>query len=55
MLRTAFRWSLVLVICVLAGCGASGVQPGIPTDTSTPPNNPTPDMGPSPPVAPAKK
>jgi hypothetical protein len=54
MLRTAFLWSLVLVSCVLAGCGPSGIQPGIPAD-SGPPINPTPDMGPNPPVPPAKK
>jgi hypothetical protein len=55
MLRTTFCWSLVLATCVLAGCGANGLQPGIPADTNTPPYNPTPDMGPNPPVAPAKK
>jgi hypothetical protein len=47
MLRFFSRWSLVLVVCVFAGCGpASGIQPGIPADTSGPPVNPTPDMGP---------
>jgi hypothetical protein len=55
MLRPAFRWSLVLITCVFAGCGpASGIQPGIPANTDAP-VNPTPDMGPNPPVAPAKK
>jgi hypothetical protein len=54
MLRSALRWSLVLATLVVAGCGASGVQPGIPADAG-PPYNPTPDMGPNPPVAPAKK
>jgi hypothetical protein len=42
-------WSLIFVVCVIAGCGpASGIQPGIPTDNSTTPVNPTPDMGPAP-------
>jgi hypothetical protein len=54
MLRSPFRWSLILATSILAGCGSSGIQPGIPADTAAP-FNPTPDMGPNPPVPAAKK
>jgi hypothetical protein len=55
MLTPATRWFLVLITCVFAGCGpASGIQPGIPSET-TAPINPTPDMDPSPPATPARK
>ena len=55
MRRLAIRWLLVLAPCLVVGCGpASGIQPGIPADTTpAAPVNPTSDMDPAP--KPAKK
>ena len=49
MLRRPIRHAFILLAaCLLAGCGsASGIKPGIPSDT--PPAAPTPDMAPNPP------
>lgn len=53
MFRSSICAFLVFVACAIAGCGSSGIQPGMPADAPATPVNPTPDMGPAPSTTPA--
>jgi hypothetical protein len=46
-------WAVVVLACLVAGCGSSGIETGLPSDMKPQASNPTPDMGPSPNTPPA--
>lgn len=47
-MKTGIRWAVVVLACLVAGCGSGGVEPGLPSDMAPQPANPTPDMNPDP-------
>jgi len=53
MWKSGIRWAVVVLASLVAGCGSSGVKPGLPEDMTPQAGNPTPDMGPAPKGAPA--